>query len=78
MITKKNPPRKIWFDKGTEFAWEFKNVCSAEGIVIYSTMGETRLAFTERTMRSLKNVLYRYMEDHGYKYILDCLNSSQS
>ena len=26
-------------------------------------------AFAERTIRSLKNILYRYMEDNGYKYI---------
>ena len=32
-------------------------------------MSETKTAFAERTIRSLKNILYRYMEDHGYKYI---------
>ena len=32
-------------------------------------MGETKAAFAERTIRSLKNILYRYMEDNGYKYI---------
>ena len=32
-------------------------------------MGETMTAFSERTIRSLKNILYRYMEDNGYKYI---------
>ena len=26
-------------------------------------------AFAERTIRSLKNILYRYKEDFGYKYI---------
>ena len=31
-------------------------------------MSETKAAFAERTMRSLKNILYRYMEDYGYKY----------
>ena len=30
---------------------------------------ETKSAFAERTIRSLKNILYRYMEDFGYKYI---------
>ena len=30
--------------------------------------GETKSAFAERTIRSLKNILYRYMEDNGYKY----------
>ena len=32
-------------------------------------MSETKAAFAERTIRSLKNILYRYMEDNGYKYI---------
>ena len=32
-------------------------------------MSETKSAFAERTIRSLKNILYRYMEDNGYKYI---------
>ena len=32
-------------------------------------MSETTAAFAERTIRSLKNILYHYMEDFGYKYI---------
>ena len=69
MITKRNRPKKIWFDKGTEFAGAFKKFCAAEGVHVYSTMSETIAAFAERTIRSLKNILYRYMEDFGYKYI---------
>ena len=69
MITNKNRPKKIWVDKRTEFAGEFEKLCKAEGIQIYSTMSETKAAFAERTIRSLKNILYRYMEDNGDKYI---------
>ena len=69
MITKKNRPKNIWVHKGTEFDGEFKKLCKAEGIQIYSTMSETEAAFAERTIRSLKYILYRYMEDNGYKYI---------
>ena len=69
MITKKNRPEKSWVDKGTEFAGQFKKLCKAEGTQIYSTMSETKAAFAERTIRSLKNILYRYMEDNGYNYI---------
>ena len=69
MITKKNRPKNIWVDKGTEFAGAFKKFCTAEGIQVYSTMSETKAAFAERTIRSLKNIVYRYMEDFGYKYI---------
>ena len=32
-------------------------------------MSETKAAFAERTIRSLKNIIYRYMDDFGYKYI---------
>ena len=32
-------------------------------------MSETKAAFAERTIRSIKNILYRYMEDYGYKYV---------
>ena len=69
MITKRNRPKKVWVDKGTEFAGAFKKFCAAEGIQVYSTMSETKAAFAERTIRSLKNILYRYMEDYGYNFI---------
>ena len=32
-------------------------------------MSETKVAFAERTIRSFKNIPYRYMEYYGYKYI---------
>ena len=50
-ITKKNRPKTIRVDQGTEIAREFKKFCSAEGIEIYSTMSETKAAFAERTIR---------------------------
>ena len=68
MITKKKRPKKIWVDKGAEVAGAFKKFCAAEGIQAYSTMSETKAAFAEGTKRSLKNILYRYMDDFGYKY----------
>ena len=51
MITKKNRPKKIWVDQGTEFAGDFKKFCNAEGIHVYSTMSETKATFAERTIR---------------------------
>ena len=68
MITKRNRPKKIWVDNETEFAGAFKKFCAAEGIQDYSTMSETQAVFAERTIRSLKNIVYRYMEDYRYKY----------
>ena len=32
-------------------------------------MSETKAAFAQHTIRSLKNIFYRYMEDFGYKYL---------
>ena len=64
MITKYNR-----VDKGTEIAGELEKLCKAEGKQNSSTMSETKVAFAERIIRSLKNLLYRYMEDNGYKYI---------
>ena len=63
MITKRNRRKNIWVDKGTEFAGTFKKFSTAEGIHVYSTMSEAKAAFAERTIRSFKNILYRYMED---------------
>ena len=32
-------------------------------------MSKSKAAFAERTIRSLKNIFYRYMEDFVYKYV---------
>ena len=46
-------------------------------------MSKTKV-FTEHTIRPLKNLLYRYMEDNGYKYtqkltqFVTTLNSSRN
>ena len=77
MITKKSRPRKIWFDKGIEFAGEYKKICKAEGIQIYSTMSETKAAFAERTQRFLKKCFtftWTIMDTSTFK---KCLISSQ-
>ena len=58
MITKRNRPEKIWVDRGTEFAGEFKKFCAGADIEIYSTMNETKAAFAERTIKFLKNNMY--------------------
>ena len=62
-------PKKIWSDKGADFAGEYKKLCKAEGIKIYSTMSETKAVFAQRTIGSLKNILYRCMKTNGYKYM---------
>ena len=32
-------------------------------------MSETKAAFAERAIQSLKHIIYRYIEDHGEKFI---------
>ena len=70
MITRQNRLEKIWVNKGTDFAVEFKRLCEVEGLQVHSAMSlrlETKAALAERTIRFLKNVLFCYMEDYPYK-----------
>ena len=67
-ISTKNIVPKNWVDKGSEFNGEFEKLCKAEGKQLYSTLSETKAAFAERTILSLKNTLQRYMEANGNKY----------
>ena len=69
MITKNNPRQKICVNKATENAGEFQKLCEAEILQVYPTMSETKPAFANRTIRSLTNILYRYVDDYAYKYI---------
>ena len=68
MITTKLD-QKMRVDNATECAGDIKNFCNTEGLKIYATMDVTRAAFAKRTIRSLKNFLFCYMEDYGYKYV---------
>ena len=69
MISRKNTPEKLWVDKGTEYGGTFKKFCKEKSIEVYSTMSETKAAFAERAIQSLKDIFYRYIEDHGEKFI---------
>ena len=74
MINKRNRPEKIWVDKGAEFAGTSKKFCAAEGIQVYSTMSETKVAFAERTIRSLKIVFavtWRFLDTSIYTNYLN-------
>ncbi len=54
-------PRKIWVDKGTEFRGSFAVLCEEKAVIVYSTHSETKSALAERYIRTLKNVLYKYL-----------------
>ena len=69
MISRKNNPEKLWVDKGTEYGGTFKKFCKEKSIEVYSTMSETKAAFAERAIQSLKHIIYRYIENHGEKFI---------
>ena len=69
MLRKKSMPAKVWVDQGTEFSGEFRKFCADKKIKIYSTRSETKVAVAERAIKSLKNIIYRYMEENGDKYM---------
>ena len=76
MITKRNRPKKIWVDNGTELAGAFKKFCTAEGIQVYSTMSETNAAFAKRTLRSLKKIVTVTWKIFGTSIYTNYLNFS--
>ena len=57
MISQKNTPEKLWVDKGTEYGGTFKKFCKEKDIEVYSTMSETKAAFAERAIQSLKHII---------------------
>ena len=71
-MIKKKQPEKVWTDKGSEFKGEFKKFCEKKGIHLYTTENETKSAFAERNIRSLKNIIYKYLEEKWtWTYIKD-------
>ena len=60
---RKKQPEKVWTDKGTEFKGAFEKLCEKRGIATYTTQSETKSAFAERNIRSLKSLIYKYLED---------------
>ena len=58
-------PEKICVDKGREFAREFANFCQQSGIHLYSTCSETKSAFAERNIRSIKALIFKYLHENN-------------
>ena len=70
-MIKTKTPEKVWTDKGGEFKGAFKTLCDKKGIDYYTTQSEMKSAFAERNIRSLKNILYKYLEKYWtYSYLL--------
>ena len=70
MLRKNNIRQKVCVDQGTEFGGEFRKFCGQKKIKIYSTRSETKATVAERAIRSLKNIIYRCMEENGHKYLV--------
>ena len=67
---KNQQPQKVWVDDGTEFLGAFKTLCNKRKIHLYSTFSEKKSAFAERNIRSLKHIIYKYLEEKWtYSYI---------
>ena len=66
-MIQKRQPQKVWTDKGTEFKGAFKQLCDEKSIDTYTTQSETKSAYAERNIRSLKNIIYKHLE-HKWTY----------
>ena len=75
MIGNSPNPDKIWVDQGTEFQGQFKAFCNDLGIKLYNNNSETKACFAERAIRSLKNIIYRYMDEFNTPKYLGKLQS---
>ena len=67
MCSKKNElnfPKKLWLDQGKGFFGDMANFCEDVGIKYYHTYSETKVAFGERAIRTLKVLIYRYLEEN--------------
>ena len=78
-MIKHKQPKKVWVDAGTEFKGNFKTLCQRRNIAIYQTFSEKKSAFAERNIRSLKNIIYKYLEEKWtYSYISQLKNFVQT
>ena len=69
-MIKHKQPQKVWVDDGTEFLGAFKTLCSKRGNHLYRNFSEKKSAFAERNIRSLKKLIYRFLEEKWtYSYI---------
>ena len=67
MCSKKNElnfPKKLWLDQGKEFFGDMANFCEDVGNKYYHTYSETKVAFGERAIGTLKNLISRYLEEN--------------
>ena len=64
-MIKQKQPERFWTDKGSEFKDAFKKFCEKKEIHLYTTENETKsAAFAKRNLRSLKNIIHKYLEEN--------------
>ena len=62
-------PAKVWVDQGTEFSGEFRKFCTDkknQNLLYYKW---NKICCSSRAIKSLKNFIYRYMEENGDKFM---------
>ena len=62
-MKKNKRPKNVWVDAGAELKSSFSNLCQKNEIEFYKTFSVKKSAFAERNIRSLKNLIYNYLED---------------
>ena len=78
-MIKKKKPQKVWSDTGTEFRDAFERFCQSNEITTYSTHSEAKSAFAERNTRSLKNFIYKHLENKwSYHYMNEFVQTINS
>ena len=73
-MIKNKQPLKVWVDDGKEFLGAFKSLCEKRGIHLYTTYSKKKSAFVERNNSSLKNIIYRYLEEKWTDSYIDKLD----
>ena len=71
MITK-TKPLKVWSNEGTEFKGASKKFSESKSNDTFTTNSEAKSAFADRSIRSLKNFIYKHLVNkwsYIYRYI---------
>ena len=55
--------KEVWVDGGTENKGSFSTLCQKKEKEVIKFLAGKKLAYAERNMPSLKNLLFKYLED---------------
>jgi len=68
----KRQPKKIWVDQGAEFYNStFKKWMKAQGVIMYSTFGESKSVIVERFNKTLKTKMWHYFTEKNTRRWVD-------